>query len=181
MRMVCRRMLVRRVRLMVLLEGRHRAGGLVGEQLLGMAIVQSCKREHITIWVLLQMAICRDLQAKRPPRLHKHNRKRERDIYGDTRIYKRLGLRSPFRGFPTSHSAWKRALSVYGLILAYSLFTLTDLYNEVGEVVPLGQVVEQQLVRDVEADLLVPELKVVDAEGGAHCGSQYIIYVWILH
>jgi len=45
------------VLLLLLLQGRHRAGGLVGEQLLGVAIVQGCKRKHFTIWVLLQMAI----------------------------------------------------------------------------------------------------------------------------
>lgn len=51
---------------------------------------------------------------------------------------------------------------------------MTDLYNEVGEVVPLGQIVQQQFVRDVEADLLVPELEVVDPESGAHCGAGFV-------
>lgn len=48
------------------------------------------------------------------------------------------------------------------------LFTLTDFYNEIGEVVSLGQVMQQQLIGYVEANFFVAKLEIVDAKCCAH-------------
>lgn len=49
-----------------------------------------------------------------------------------------------------------------------SLFTLTDFYNEICEVVSLGQVMQQQLIGYVEANFFVAKLEIVDTKCGAH-------------
>lgn len=48
------------------------------------------------------------------------------------------------------------------------LFTLTDFYNEICEVVSLGQVMQQQLIGYVEANFFVAKLEIVDTKCGAH-------------
>lgn len=54
------------------------------------------------------------------------------------------------------------------IYICMSLFTLTDFYNEICEVVSLGQVMQQQLIGYVEANFFVAKLEIVDTKCGAH-------------
>lgn len=59
-------------------------------------------------------------------------------------------------------------IHMYAFNIYIYLFTLTDFYNEICEVVSLGQVMQQQLIGYVEANFFVAKLEIVDTKCGAH-------------